>query len=276
MRIPTATLVLLLGTGLGIAGAESGASAEGTHSHPGGIPETCPEVLHASGGGLSKTTDPPGGAAVHPGQTVTVTLRWDRHDFPDAHLHKALDCVTLDGRLLEAQSVLERDTANDGVFEYSYTVPEAARAGSALCDRGFVSGPSSGRDGAFRREPSDLVCQHVEPAAAVIAPGPTTPMAPPPVVVVPVGVPASPPEVTLPERGEAPIEVLPATLTRPRQAEAAPPRSSVLSERARLPQSGGDPSPLLALSGLALTTGGACVTAASSRSLRRACGPRRR
>ena len=165
--------------------------AAATTSHPGGVSDTCPEVLAGRPtGGLEKVTEPPAETGVHPGEVISVSLRWEPGTFDRPVLHKAIDCVTVDGQLLTDVSVQERDTANDGLFEFAYTVPDGLAAGTRLCDRGFVSG-SAGED-AFDREKSNDVCFTVragaagapEPAAAVVpvpVPTPAAPAAPAPV-----------------------------------------------------------------------------------------------
>ncbi|HEV7865274.1 MAG TPA: hypothetical protein VGR20_21440 [Acidimicrobiia bacterium] len=126
-------------------------------SHPGGVSDTCPEVLAgAPTGGMEEVTDPPDGSEVRRGAVVAVTLRWDTTTFAGSVLHKALDCVTIDGTPADQLSTQERGTANDGSFEYRFTVPGDLAEGARLCDRGFVSGP--GADNGFDREKSNDVC----------------------------------------------------------------------------------------------------------------------
>lgn len=152
-------------------------------SHPGGVTDTCPEVLAgAPTGGLEKVTEPADGSVVRRGDVVSVTLRWDTTTFTGPVLHKALDCVTVDATPVDALSTQERDTANDGTFETHFTVPGDLTDGARLCDRGFVSGPAG--DG-FGREKSNDICFIVrgdrpsEGAAPAVTPTPTEPLAPP-------------------------------------------------------------------------------------------------
>ena len=154
--------------------------ASATPSHPGEVLDTCPEALAGRPtGGVEKLTRPPAESVVHPGELITVSLRWERGIFERHVLHKALDCVTVDGQFAPALSVQERDTVNDGLFELAYAVPADLAAGTRLCDRGFVSGATAG--GGFEREKSNDVCFTVElgvagpPEAAaspVLAPAP--------------------------------------------------------------------------------------------------------
>jgi hypothetical protein len=162
--------------------------ASATPSHPGEVLDTCPEAL-AGGptGGVEKLTRPPAESVVHPGELINVSLRWEPGIFERPVLHKALDCVTVDGQFAPALSVQERDTVNDGLVELAYTVP-AVSAGMRLCDRGFVSGATA--EGGFDREKSNDVCFTVQlgvagspaPAASpVLAPAPVpTVVTPPP------------------------------------------------------------------------------------------------
>lgn len=160
--------------GLVALGAVSGPApgAGATPSHPGGVVDTCPEVLGgAPTGGLQKSTTPPAGSDVRRGTVVDVTLRWDSALFAGSHLHKALDCVTVDGHGADDLGVQQRDAANDGEFTTRLTVPGGLADGVQLCDRGFVSGP--GRTGGFAREKSNDVCFTVRgDVAGVAAPVP--------------------------------------------------------------------------------------------------------
>ncbi|MCA1844141.1 MAG: LPXTG cell wall anchor domain-containing protein [Actinobacteria bacterium] len=146
------------------------ATAGATPSHPGGVDDTCPEVLAgAPTGGLQKLTSPPAGSEVSRGGVIEVTLRWSPGQFDGPSLHKALDCVTVDGRPSDALSVQERDTVNDGEFTTRMTVPAGLSDGAQLCDRGFVSGPAPSNT--FAREKSNDVCFTVGgDVAAVTAP----------------------------------------------------------------------------------------------------------
>ena len=146
--------------------------AGAAQSHPGGVSDTCPEVLAgAPTGGVEKVTDPADGSEVRRGAVVAVTLRWDTTTFTSPVLHKALDCVTVDGALADQLGIQERDTANDGSFETHFTVPGDLVDGTRLCDRGFVSGP--GHDNRFDREKSNDVCFTVQGDTPTKVPAPT-------------------------------------------------------------------------------------------------------
>jgi hypothetical protein len=155
------------------------ATAGATPSHPGGIDDTCPEVLAGRPtGGVEKVTSPPAGSEVGRGGLIEVTLRWDPATFAGPSLHKALDCVTVDGRASDVLGVQERDTPNDGEFTTRMTVPDGLTDGTQLCDRGFVSGPAS--NGAFAREKSNDVCFTVrgDSTAPAASPAPAEVVAP--------------------------------------------------------------------------------------------------
>ena len=140
-------------------------AAGATPSHPGGVPDTCPEVLAGTPtGGLQKLTVPVAGSAVARGEVITVTLRWDPAIFAGSLLHKALDCVTVDGDAADGLSIQQRDVTNTGEFTTTTTVPDGLAEGARLCDRGFVSGATPG--GGFAREKSNDVCFIVHNAAA--------------------------------------------------------------------------------------------------------------
>jgi hypothetical protein len=166
----------------------------------------CENALdHGPYGNLVKHTDPPEGAAVAPGQEITVELSWPVQDWDAPELHKVLDCVTVDGRLSYALTGGEKPTANDGHFSYHYAVPADAPPGTEICDVGFLSGPNGNEE--FAPEESQLVCFTVErPRAAPAL------EAPPPAETLP-RVEARAPEVEtntiLP--APAPAQVLPRT-----------------------------------------------------------------
>jgi hypothetical protein len=191
------------------------ATAGATPSHPGGVDDTCPEVLAgAPTGGVEKLTSPPAGSEVGRGGLIEVTLRWDPALFAGPSLHKALDCVTVDGHASDGLSVQERDTPNNGEFTTRMTVPDGLTDGAQLCDRGFVSGPAL--HGPFAREKSNDVCFTVrgDSAAPAVSPAPAAGVAP---AVAPTGSPA--PAV---ESGPAPT-TSGGTESGPAPAVAAPP-----------------------------------------------------
>lgn len=151
----------------GMTGLAMTATAGATPSHPGGADDTCPEVLAgAPTGGVEKLTSPPAGNEVSRGGVIEITLRWDPATFAGAALHKALDCVTVDGHPSDGLSVQERDTTNDGEFSTRMTVPAGLTDGAQLCDRGFVSGPAP--HNTFARQKSNDVCFTVRGDVATV------------------------------------------------------------------------------------------------------------
>ena len=133
-----------------------GSPASAGTSHPGGPADTCDEVLAGRPtGGLNKRTEPADGSLVTPGQEITVTLTWNAHHFSGDRVHKVIDCVTVDDHMTNGLSRQHRDAANNGTFEFSYSVPNDVPVGARLCDRALVSGPTA--DG-FGREKSNDVC----------------------------------------------------------------------------------------------------------------------
>jgi hypothetical protein len=138
---------------------------------------------------LNKTTTPPEGTPVAPGDEVLVDITWRVSDWVAPDLHKALDCVYINGRYVPGLSGGERETANDGHFAYHYVVPGDAPVGGTICDQGFVSGPNGAEE--YFREVSNVVCF---PICASTPPPP-----PPPVVETTTTTTAPPPEEETPQ-----------------------------------------------------------------------------
>ena len=251
-----------------------GGPAGAAPSHPGGLADTCPEILAgAPTGGLEKVTDPPDGSEVRRGTLVVVTLRWDRATFAGTVLHKALDCVTVDGAPAERLGIQERDTANDGTFETRFTVPDDLADGTRLCDRGFVSGPGPGDT--FERQKSNDVCFTV--AGDASTPAPTETMLPTPAPSLQ----ATPPPSDIPDIATTPTPApdssvaLPGNGTNPspppvdanRAGRGTPgtpvgPDVDVLGEqRTVLPRTGSPIGVPVRLAMLALLLGGSCLLA---------------
>jgi hypothetical protein len=110
-------------------------------------------------GRLATRTAPPADAAVQPGDTIDVDVVWATGDWSAPRLHKVLDCVAIDGRLVRTLQAGESPTDNDGRFRRSYTVPAAVPAGARICDQAMLSGPSPRGD--YDRQISDIVCHTV-------------------------------------------------------------------------------------------------------------------
>ncbi len=129
-------------------------------------------------------------------------------------LHKAVDCVYINGLLAPELSGGERPTPNDGHFAFHYFVPLDVPPGSEICDQGFVSGPSGWED--YARSVSNVVCFPVVVPPPPPPPCCEAPPAPPPCCAPPEEEPytdslrfeqTEPPAAVLPERRD----VLPRT-----------------------------------------------------------------
>jgi hypothetical protein len=154
LLLAAAGSVMLAGTGP--AGAQT--------SHPGGVPDTCPEVLAGTPTNDLEMRTTPSAGDVRGGEIITVTLRWSPESFDRLAVHKVLDCVTVNGGLVPELSKQERDAPNNGAFDWHFTVPAQTPVGTRICDRGFVSGPGPGNG--FEREKSNDTCLTVAPPAA--------------------------------------------------------------------------------------------------------------
>ena len=241
--------------------------AGAAQSHPGGVSDTCPEVLTgAPTGGVEKVTDPVNGSEVRRGDVVVVTLRWDTTTFTRPVLHKALDCVTIDGALADQLGFQERDTANDGSFETRFTVPGDLADGTRLCDRGFVSGP--GNDNGFDREKSNDVCFTVRgdapattPAPAETSPAPVVPAPPSSATPAPSGASASPLASPVDSATPIPGQVGAGPAGEGRPGTAVGPEATVLGTQDVLPRTGSAIEGQVRLATLALLLGGVCLLA---------------
>jgi hypothetical protein len=125
--------------------------------------KTCERIIrHRDTGKLEKATVPAPGSQVHSGDVIKVRLTWEVAKWHGARLHKAIDCVAVNGVLDMKLTVEEKPTSNDGVFEHEFTVPDGLASGSEICDQGFISGDSP--DGEFDQDTSEVVCFTVGPA----------------------------------------------------------------------------------------------------------------
>lgn len=270
---------LVAGTGCVVMAVGLGASAApASRPVPSPAEDTCEEVGRSEPtGNLNKTTVPPDGSEVEPGTPIEVTLEWDASDLRGALLHKALDCVWVDGRLAPPLSTEQRGAPNDGRFRHRYVVPPDLPAGSTVCDRGFISGPVG--DDTFARHTSKKVCFTVKSPVPVIGP---TPPAPP--------VSAPPASASGPPPPDRPAESVPdaraplgpevpgpppvsAPLAAPAVAPAPPALAPVSSPLAPappvLPTTGGDARRLIAAAGADLTFAGLALIGGARRRARR-------
>jgi hypothetical protein len=189
---------------------------------------------------LHKTTTPPSGAAVSPGDEILVDITWDVRDWIGPDLHKAIDCVYIGGRLVEGLSGGERPTPNDGHFAYRYIVPLDAPIGAEICDQGFVSGPNGYDD--YFREVSNVVCFPI--CAPVDQPPPPTAPPPPPPVEETTTTTTMPDEDAQPYVQSERLE---------REAPPETPPAPIVESRDVLPRTGSGPAAArLAAGGLAL------------------------
>ena len=209
----------IVGIGLVVAGPAGPAAADDRANT--GLRSLCGQVADRPPGGAELTTDPPSGAPLQAGQTVTVTLRWDEPAFAGPDLDRVAHCVvTLDGRLRLDLSAAEGPSANDGEYRGSFVVPADLAPGDCLCVLGVASG--EGSDGRLTRLGGSSCVTVTEP------PPSTTPST----------VPAGPPE-------RKPTTVLPST-------ETAPPGAAVV------PAAQTTPLPLASYPAPARPTCGAC------------------
>ena len=183
---------------------------------------------------LHKTTTPPPGTPVRPGDEILVDITWSAWDWIGPDLHKALDCVYINGVFVPELSGGERPTPNDGHFGFHYFVPLDVPPGSEICDQGFVSGPSGWEE--YDRAISNVVCF---PVVGSTPPPPTSCCVPPPVETTTT--------TTMPEEEQP----QPYTESVRYEQEAQP----VVLPRQELPRTGsGSDAARLAAGGLALLT----------------------
>ncbi|MDQ3946866.1 MAG: hypothetical protein M3357_17255 [Actinomycetota bacterium] len=226
---------------------------------------------------LKQKTVPADGSVVRSGQLIEVSMTWDDKDFADAPLYHALTCVTVDGRLETALSLVEPDAPNDGDFIHRFAVPDGLPTGTAICSRGAIAGDGNGY---FELNPSNDVCftvaedrtpptpqpppqTIVQPPPPVVPPRPvvTPPTPPPPAVVFP-STPPSPTVVPPPQTEVAP-RVQGVTEERPPPAEQI--NAPVVRQAEQLPRTGHPGRPLILSAGLLLALGGAALIGAVKR-----------
>jgi outer membrane biosynthesis protein TonB len=185
---------------------------------------------------LQKSTTPPPGTPVAPGQEISVDITWRVTDWVAPDLHKALDCVYVNNRYAPGLSGGERPTPNDGSFVYSYVVPADVAPGSTICDQGFVSGPNGAED--YAREISNVVCFPVvgppAPPPPVESTTTTTATTTPPTTAAPT--------TTTTERPETEAERI-SQEAPPETPETPAPHAPALPAGHVLPRTGGDPAP---------------------------------
>ncbi|MDQ3944411.1 MAG: hypothetical protein M3357_04535 [Actinomycetota bacterium] len=156
LRLMAAAGCVLAGVALPVLEAEA-------QRAPSPLADTCEEAARGEPTGPArKSTVPPDGSTVQPGEAVEVAITWPPETFAGDAVHKVLDCVTVGGALSPELSAEERNADNDGVFQHRFVVPADAGPGTIVCDRGFVSGP--GATGIFARHKTNEVCMTVAPS----------------------------------------------------------------------------------------------------------------
>ena len=212
----------------------AGAAASGDE----GLRSFCEEVAkRPPTEGIEQTTDPATGAPLEAGQTVKVSLRWDKQEF-GPELERVAHCiVTLDGKVRRDLSGAEAPSANDGEYRGSFVVPAELAPGDCLCVLGVVAGEAS--DGGSPLRLGGNSCVTVTKPAPPAPSPPTAPVTSPP---------ERPATTVLPATETRPDALVPATETGPMPL-------------AELPRTGPfDTQALLALAGLALVLGGGAIT----------------
>jgi hypothetical protein len=180
-------------------------------------------TLPGTGSGLLKTTTPPPGTPVRPGDEIVVEISWRVWDWAGPDLHKAIDCVYINGVFAPGLSGGEKPTPNDGHFAFHYFVPLDVPPGSTICDQGFVSGPNGHED--YAREVSNVVCF---PVGTPPPPPCCVEQAPPPCDCVP--------ETTTTTMAPTTTTTMaPTTTTTVPEEEAEPYANTVLSEQEQAP-----------------------------------------
>jgi hypothetical protein len=181
-----------------------------------------------------------------PGAHLAVDIVWG----PDwaSSTVEVLGCTTIGGHYQDGLSTLVRRADNTGRFAHEFTVPEAATAGSQVCEQGAVIGRSA--SGAARIHRTDARCFLVAAGRVAAAAEPAAAPAPP----------SSPP-------------VTPAAAPRTAEATtAAPPPAAATRTPEPLPRTGTAERHTTATAGLLLVLGGGAVALGSWRGYRPAVG----
>jgi hypothetical protein len=212
-------------------------------------PDACRGLYNGNPpGSLVMTTIPSSGTVLRPGDEVEVTATWDTADWPRPVLHKALDCLLVDGTVDYDHSSQEKPTDNDGLYRYRFTVPAGAK--SRICDRVRLSGRLV-EDGDLVVQKSNAICFSVAAAGKTGTPGGTAE------AVTQAATPA-------PDSAPAPLEPVDPVVDPPLPEEslfvpAAAPELSAVAYRPELPRTGSDVLPLTRLGTLLVLLGGASL-----------------
>jgi hypothetical protein len=110
---------------------------------------TCRGVFGGdAGGSLVKTTSAgPSGGIVSPGQTITVTLKWNPSDFSGNRPFLVEDCVKIGRHNSAALSQVHIPGPSGGTDTFSYVVPAGGTGGHPICDRAVAAGLFDPRTG---------------------------------------------------------------------------------------------------------------------------------
>jgi hypothetical protein len=144
---------LVIGTSFGIWGGTGAAFASAgagvpAHQWPPSAPPTgihrgdpsCAHVFYGRPAGwVKKTTSAgPDWATVVPGQTITVTLKWNPKAFWGQTPAMTEDCVKIGSRFATVLSQEHKPGPADGTDTFTYQVPQGGTDGQQICDRGGV------------------------------------------------------------------------------------------------------------------------------------------
>ena len=135
------------------AGAPSGSTVTGNSCH--GVFSGKPP------GSLVETTSAgPNDSTVSPGQTIQVTLTWNRNDFGGNPPAKSENCVKIGSHISKSLSREHEPGPSAGSDTFSFTVPVDGTGGQQICDRSAVSGTD------VSTEKSAILCYTVMAAVA--------------------------------------------------------------------------------------------------------------
>jgi hypothetical protein len=153
LTILASSLALVLGVG-SVASASTSSQLCPPRHDGGGPPGTqtgdptkdgsCNSAIFwgRSTGSVVKTTSAgPNDSIVSPGETITVTLKWDRRQFGWLGPAETEDCVQIGNKISKLSQEHGRAPLN-GTDTFTYTVP-ADTGGQQICDRGVVWGYGS-------------------------------------------------------------------------------------------------------------------------------------
>src|SRR5688572_33004189 len=106
-------LRLVAAAGCVLAGVTVPVAESGAQRVPSPLEDTCEEVSRGEPTGPArKSTLPPDGSTVQPGEAVEVAITWPPEAFAGESVHKLLDCVTVGGTLSPELSVEARNDDN--------------------------------------------------------------------------------------------------------------------------------------------------------------------